>query len=60
MMNANQLSTTVERPLNAASVSATGAATPPRPEKFQHQPLRVLQTGRAPAQMSLFLRPGMR
>ena len=25
----------------------------------QHQPFRVLQTGRAPAQLSLFLRPGM-
>ena len=45
---------------HAAAVSAAG--TPQRPSSAQpvapRQFTRVLQSGRAPAQMSLFLRPG--
>ncbi|MBC8058499.1 MAG: hypothetical protein H7Y61_18160 [Rhizobiales bacterium] len=31
----------------------------PAPQQPQRQPFRVLQTSRAPAQLSLFLRPGL-
>jgi hypothetical protein len=42
---------------NASSVLQRREPTSPV-APYQHRPSQVLQTGRAPAQLSLFLRPG--
>ncbi len=51
---------------NTATSARQGAASPVLPQRKapvlqqpQRQPFRVLQTSRAPAQLSLFLRPGL-
>jgi hypothetical protein len=53
----------MNKPSTLSRNAATGlAATPQRPSSAQllapRQFTRVLQSGRAPAQLSLFLRPG--
>jgi hypothetical protein len=60
MMNVPQVTRITARP----NANSGGAVLPQRREPvlpaLQHQPLRVLQSGRPPAQLSLFLRPGTR
>jgi hypothetical protein len=50
---------TIPSRYGALAAAALPKRKSPAAAVAQHQPLRVLQTGRAPAQLSLFLRPGV-
>lgn len=56
-MNTTQTFLTPARP-GASASSVLPQRKAPVLQQPQRQPFRVLQTGRAPAQLSLFLRPG--
>ena len=56
-MSTVMITKSVER-IKARAAAVTPERKAPVPPVSQRLGLRVLQTGRAPAQMSLFLRPG--
>ena len=55
----NTITTTSSRPGAAASKVLPQRSKAPVLQQPQRQPFRVLQTSRSPAQLSLFLRPGL-
>ncbi|MBC8056599.1 MAG: hypothetical protein H7Y61_08470 [Rhizobiales bacterium] len=57
-MNTSTTNATSKRP-GAAASSVLPQRKAPAPQQPQRQPFRVLQTANAPAQLSLFLRPGL-